>query len=209
MPTQMNPTKYLKGSCQHCDGHIEFPAEMAGLATTCPHCGQTTELLLATPPEESCVSRKAILWTTAAILILALGLLGALVALKRAQRLVQRQKQRADAVAASLGTTNTSTAPSPEPPSTAHGDLEVSDISLQKTAGTSLVYALGTVRNSSNRQRFGVKVELALLDAAGQKLGTATDYRQVLEPGGQWRFKALVVDSKAVTARLESIKEDQ
>lgn len=72
-----------------------------------------------------------------------------------------------------------------------------------------MVYAAGTVKNSSNRKRFGVKVELALLDRAGQKLGTATDYRQVLEPGGQWRFKALVVDSKAVSAKLESIKEDQ
>jgi hypothetical protein len=80
---------------------------------------------------------------------------------------------------------------------------------LEKTAGTSLVCAVGTVNNPTKRQRFGVKVELALLDAVGQKLGTATDYRQVLEPGGQWRFKALVVDSKAVSAKVESIKEDQ
>jgi len=205
----MNPTKYLKGACQQCDGHIEFPAEMAGLTTTCPHCGQPTELLLAPPPEEPSVSRKAILWTTTAVLILGLGLLGALLALKRAQRLVQREKQRAEAMAASVGTTNTSIKAPPDPQSAAQTDLEVSGINLEKTAGTSLVYAIGTVKNPSNRQRFGVKLELALLDTAGQKIGTATDYRQVLEPGGKWGFKALVVDTKAVSARLESIKEDQ
>ena len=65
------------------------------------------------------------------------------------------------------------------------------------------------MKNSSNRQRFGVKIQLVLLDAAGQKVGTATDYRQIMEPMAQWQFKALVVDSKAVSVQLESIKEDQ
>ena len=209
MPTQMNPTKYLKGSCQQCDGHIEFPAEMAGLTTTCPHCGQTTELLLAAPPEEPSVSRRAILWTAASILVLGLGLLGAIVALKRAQLLAARQEQQAQTKAVSASTTNIPSPAEGNTQSTAENDLPVSDITLEKTAGTSLVYAVGTVKNSSKHQRFGVKVELALLDAAGQKIGTATDYRPVLEPGGQWQFKALVVDSKAVSTRLESIKEDQ
>lgn len=209
MPTQMNPTKYLKGSCQHCDGHIEFPAEMAGLTTACPHCGQSTELLLAVPPTEPSVSRKALVWTSAAILILGLGLVGALVALKRAERLVGRQRVRAEGIAGTESSTNSSTTPASETQPVDQNDLAASDITLQKAAGTSLIYAVGTVKNSSKRQRFGVKVEVALLDAAGQKVGTATDYRQVLEPAAQWQFKALVVDSKAVSARLESIKEDQ
>jgi hypothetical protein len=204
----MNPTKYLKGSCQQCDGHIEFPAEMAGLNTTCPHCGQPTDLLLAPPPEQPSAYRKALLWTTAAVVILGLGLAGSLVALKRAQRLVARQKQLVQAPAPE-DITNTPASTGQETKPVDQSDLVGSDVTLEKTAGTSLVYAVGTVMNSAKRQRFGVKVELALLDAAGQKLGTATDYRQVLEPGVQWRFKALIVDSKAVSARLESIKEDQ
>jgi len=204
----MNPTKYLKGSCQNCDGHIEFPAEMAGLSTACPHCGQATDLLLAPPPEPPSVSRTAMLWTAAALMILGLGLVGSIAALKRAQRLVARQKTQAQATAVSDKSTNNSN--SAEPVSSIDkNDLVASDISLEKTAGTSLVYAVGTVKNPGKRQRFGVKVEIALLDAAGQKVGTATDYRPLLEPGGQWRFKALVVDSKAASAKLETITEDQ
>jgi len=148
------------------------------------------------------------LWTAAALMILGLGLVGSIAALKRAQRLVARQKTQAQATAVSDKSTNNSN--SAEPVSSIDkNDLVASDISLEKTAGTSLVYAVGTVKNPGKRQRFGVKVEIALLDAAGQKVGTATDYRPVLEPGGQWRFKALVVDSKAASAKLETITEDQ
>ena len=209
MPGHMNQTKFLKAACQHCDGHIEFPTEMVGLATTCPHCGQSTELLLASPAEAPSISRRALLWTATAILVLGIGLLAAIVALKRAQRLVARQKQHTQAIPVSETATNVSPPAATATLSVDKNDLTVSDITLERTKGTSLVYAVGTVRNSSKRQRFGVKVELALLDGAGQKIGASTDYRQVLEPGEQWRFKALVVDSKAVSARLESIKEDQ
>ena len=205
----MKPTKYLKGSCQQCDGHIEFPAEMAGLPTTCPHCGQTTELLLAVPPDEPAISHKALLWTATAVLVLGLGLLGAILALKRAQRLVTQQRQRARITSASEAASNTAAVVVPQAEPAEPDGLQVSGVSLQETKGTSLVYAVGTLKNSSTRQRFGVKVQLALLDAAGQKLGVATDYHAVLEPGGEWRFKALVVDSKAVSARLDSVKEDQ
>ena len=59
------------------------------------------------------------------------------------------------------------------------------------------------------RQRFGVKVHLDLFDASGKKVGEATDYQPVLEPNGQWNFKALVVSSKAASAKIGAIKEDQ
>ena len=48
-----------------------------------------------------------------------------------------------------------------------------------------------------------------LFDASGQKLGTAKDYQQLLEPDGQWAFKALVVPAAATTAKIAAIKEDQ
>jgi hypothetical protein len=138
-----------------------------------------------------------------------LGLAGSLIALKRAQKMAARQKQHAPAVASAFEATN-ATEPSNTPTSvSSQSDLSVSEITLQKTTGSSLVYAVGTVKNSSNRQRFGVKIQLVLLDVAGQKVGTATDYRQIMEPMGQWQFKALVVDSKAVSVQIESIKEDQ
>src|SRR5579859_2852214 len=97
----MNKTKFLKGECQHCQGHLEFPAELVGLPAECPHCGQQTELLLATPPEESSVPRAAMVWAIIGIVILGLGLGAALVALKRAERWAARQKRQAAAAAAS------------------------------------------------------------------------------------------------------------
>jgi len=88
-------------------------------------------------------------------------------------------------------------------------EFQVSMISFEKTPGTSLVHAVGTVSNLASRQRFGVKVELDLFDTSGRKIGIATDYQQVIEPRGQWRFNAPVINSKATAAALASIKEDQ
>jgi hypothetical protein len=96
----------------------------------------------------------------------------------------------------------------PEDPVAKTG-FRVGEVKLDKAAGSSLVYATGEVTNASNRQRFGVKVEVEVLDAAGQKLGTATDYQQSIEAKGTWQFRALVVQSKAASARIAGIKEDQ
>jgi hypothetical protein len=210
----MNKAKYLKGPCSHCRSNIEFPVEMVGTIIDCPHCGKPTELLLAVPPQEPSVPRKAIVWTSIAALILILGVVGSLVALKRAQRWAARQKEQTAA-------TNT---PPPAPTSVPAGatnidlaqatpatqaDFQVSPVTLEKAAGTSLIYAEGTLKNATDRQRFGVKVELDLLGADGNKVGTAKDYAQVIEPGAEWHFKALVVVSKVASAKLASIKEDQ
>jgi hypothetical protein len=40
-----------KCNCQHCNGHIAFPAEMAGQMFECPHCKRDTQLII--PPAES------------------------------------------------------------------------------------------------------------------------------------------------------------
>src|SRR5437016_3357932 len=46
----MSDAKYLKGSCQHCDNHIEFPAEAAGSVVDCPHCGNHVRLVAPAAP---------------------------------------------------------------------------------------------------------------------------------------------------------------
>jgi len=206
----MNKTKYLKGPCSHCRSNIEFPAELVGTTIDCPHCGKPTELLLARPPEEPSIPRKAIVWTSIAIVILAAGLVTSLSALKRAQRWAARQKEQAAAtnMPAPAPTEETNIALS-QTSSAATNNFQISPIALEKANGTSLVHATGTVTNPSDRQRFGVRVELDLLDGDGNKLGTAKDYAQVIEPSAEWHFRALVVASKAASARLASIKEDQ
>ena len=202
----MNKTKYLKGQCQHCDGRVEFPAEAIGMSVECPHCAATTELLLARPPEEPTVPRRTVVWTGITVLILLLGLAGAILALKRAQSSAARKQ------AAASATTDAQVSPpaesQPEPSASATPSLQVSGIKLQKATGTSLIYAVGTVTNASDRQHFGIKVYVDLLDESGKKIGEATDYQQVLEPKAQWNFKALAVEPKTAGARLAAIKEE-
>jgi hypothetical protein len=199
----MSRTKSLSGNCQHCGGHIRFPAESVGLTTACPHCGQTTDLLLALPPQEPTVPIKTVVYTIIAVLILVGGLVGALIAVNRLQRAAEQR------IGASNPTsTGQATSPKPADPF-AQAGFGVSTVTLEKTQGSSLVYAVGTIRNETDRRRFGVKVEIELLDASGNKAGTATDYQQTLESKAEWSFKALVLDSKAASAKIVSIKEDQ
>ena len=88
-------------------------------------------------------------------------------------------------------------------------DLKVGPITLEKSKGSSLVYAVGVLRNDSGHQRFGVNLQLELTDARGNKAGTAKDYRAVIEPRQEWRFRALVLDSKAVSAKVAAIREEE
>jgi hypothetical protein len=78
--------KRLTGPCGHCGRTIEYMADLVGTTMPCPYCGQPTELVLATPPEESSVPKRALGWTIAAVVILVLGLGASFYALKRAQR---------------------------------------------------------------------------------------------------------------------------
>jgi hypothetical protein len=201
---QKMTTKYLKGECQECEGRIEFPAEAIGMPTQCPHCGQQTELTLAAPPQVSSVPRKAVIYAVIAFVILVGGLAASLIAVKRAQGLVARQKGRATPPA----TSSPPAAPTPESIA-AHAGFRVSSIKLQKSERGSIVYAVGSVKNEADRKRFGVKVELDLLDNAGRKVGEAKDYHQVLEPKEGWEFKALVIEPRATAAKLAAVKEDQ
>lgn len=194
-------TKFLKGECAECRGHIEFPAEATGTTTDCPHCGRPTELLLAVPVQESSVPTKTIVFSIIAILILLGGLVGAMIALKRAQR-VAAQKQEAQAKA---------NAQNPAKPVNPFADIgfEASPVKVEKAAGSTLTYATGTIRNLANSQRFGVRVELDLLNEGGSKIGEAKDYQAVIEPNAPWRFQAQVLEKKAAGARVVSIKEDK
>ena len=81
-------------------------------------------------------------------------------------------------------------------------------MSLEKARSGSLVHAVGTVKNESDHQRFGVKVEIEFTDAQGRPAGKATDYSQVIEPLKEWRFRPLVLDSNAASGKVVSIKED-
>ena len=92
------------------------------------------------------------------------------------------------------------------------GDLRITQVALDQpkgAKGSRLVYVTGVLKNDSDHQRFGVRVELDLLDAATNKVGTATDYRQMLEPRATWQFRAIVTDRRAAAAKFAGVKEDE
>jgi hypothetical protein len=194
----MSQTKSLRGECQHCGEPLQFAAEAVGLTADCPHCGQPTDLLLAVPRTEPTVPMKTIIFTVIAILILVGGLIAAMVAVKRLQR---EAEQRRGAVATADGKRAQVADPF------ARLGFQVSAVTLEKTPGSSLVHAVGTIRNQTARRLFGLKVELEVLDSGGGKIGTATDYQPALEPQAAWNFKALVLDAKAAGARIVAITE--
>ena len=196
--TKMLTIKNLRGECQQCGGTIEFHAEAAGTTADCPLCGQPTELLLARPPEEGSPLRtKAIVFTIIAVVILVGGLVAASVALKRAKRM------RAEQVTPAAKPTE-STAPL-DP--FARNGFRVSAVSLGKGQGSAIIYATGSISNMTSRQRFGVKVELELLNDAGVKVGAATDYQSVMEAGAEWKYRAMVIEKRAVAAKVTAVNE--
>ena len=194
--------KNLKGECQHCGGAIEFRAETAGMTADCPHCGQATELLLAVPPEaESPAQTKAIIFTVIAVVILVGGLIGTVMALKRAERLSARQK-------ASQAQAGAAASVQPANPFTLLG-FSVSPVTLETNQSGSIMHAVGKVHNLTSRQRFGVRIELELLDRSGTKLGAAKDYQSIIEPNAEWQFRALVVEKQTTAARVVLLTENR
>ncbi len=175
------------------------------MSAPCPHCGKETELQLVPPPIEPTVPKRVLIWTAITVLILVAGLAIAVIGLNHYKAKIALQHEQAAAAAQKAAEPPT---PPPEDPIAKSG-FEVSKIKLEKTPASTLVYAVGTVYNKTNKQRFGVRIEMDLLDAGGQPVGTAKDYQAVIEPQGKWSFKALVVNSKAVAAKVTSVIDDQ
>jgi hypothetical protein len=108
----------------------------------------------------------------------------------------------------------TVTAPPPDetpgkPRPKAITDLKVGEVKLEKTAGNSLVYAVGTVTNASGWQRFNVKVQLDLISLKGRIIGKTQDQKMILEPRQVWHFRALIPNPDAVAAKVASVTEGE
>jgi hypothetical protein len=100
-----------------------------------------------------------------------------------------------------------STAFPPSPPPDPWRGLTAGAIVLEKSNDNGLVYATGKLRNSSDHQRFGVKVVLDLFDEHDKKVGSATDYTQLIDPAKEWKFKAMVTERTSVRAVIASVTE--
>lgn len=190
----MSNRNFVKGECRHCAGHLEFPADAAGETIACPHCGQPTELVATVLLNKINGFRRT--WLVAAVVgLLLLGVFAALFLLKK--RTVPAAAANVPAVIQNKLSDGERT-----------NDFAIAAIKLEKTPGNSLVYVTGKIKNLSDHRRFGVKVEFGLFDTNGNPVGKATDYQPVLEPRGDWHCKALVMYSKAGSAKFNSIHED-
>jgi hypothetical protein len=207
----MSNNNFVKGECRHCAGHLEFAADAAGETIQCPHCGQPTELVLPVSAIKTGGSGRMRFGMAVAVFVVLVGLAAVFFLLKKNGSAANPADQTTSA-----SQTNTSAPPAASlvietkpPAGKLTNDFTISAFKLEKTPGSSLVYVTGKIQNLSDRQRFGVKVEFALFDTNNNAVGHATDYQPVIDPHGDWRFKALVMDSKAVSAELGSISEDQ
>ncbi len=195
---------FFKTACEHCGGRIEVPLDAAGQSVQCPHCAQQT-LVPQPRASEAEVPQKssgAWLWIGVAVAVIVAGTFLFHTAGP------QSSKPVALVTNAAIATDAATTRAEPKPKSSE--DLKVSNVRLETPKGSGLRYALGTVKNDSEHQRFGIQIELGLFDKNGQPLpGKATDYLQMLEPGKEWKFRALVLDSKAASVKVASIKEQE
>lgn len=202
---------YFKCACQRCGKHIEFPSSGVGVTIDCPHCGKETVLGVSTDSPMAAKSKKT-LWV--ALCLAVVVVVGALGAFLWTQKVKSKEAAIAPTPRPAVAAQNANKAPAPETtaaPAQTVDDFSISKIKLQKMQGSSLVYAVGTAKNAVDRQRFGVKIELNLLDEQDHKIGVVSDYVSVVEPQKDWQFKALLLPSQTGAAKVTvaDIKEQQ
>jgi hypothetical protein len=209
----MAEKKYLKCYCDHCVGRIEFPAEGIGATIPCPHCGRPTELVLEVPKEKKVeMSSRSRKWFIAGAAILLVGAVATVAILLTAQRMMKKTREKNEALRRTMLPARTN-APAVKGDgaslATVANNFSASSVAIDKTAGSSLTYATGTLRNDADKRRFGVTVELELLDRSGKSLGNARDYTDLIEPRADWKFRALLVQKNVASARIASVKEQE
>lgn len=205
----MSATKFLKCACESCGGRIEFPADGIGSTVPCPHCGWHTELKLETPLVQTAQSSRSLKWIIAGVVILCVGFVAIVAILVTARRMMEKaRRDQLETQAVRPAKTNVAISrPATPVMGKTTNDFAISAVAIDKTR--SLAYASGTVKNETEKQRFGVTVELELLDSAGKKIGMAKDYKDLIEPRAEWKFRALLVQKNVAAARVVNVKEQE
>jgi|ERR1017187_598120 hypothetical protein len=204
----MSDTGFLKCSCQKCGGHLEFPSSRSGEVIDCPHCNEKTMLVAdisgsATPSEKSPakLKRRSPIAVGSILVVFILIAAGAMFYRSKIQNLTSIPSPNA--------ATSAQTNPVIPDAVPKFNDFDIGQITLKKVEGSGLVYAVGTLRNKTDRQRFGVRVQMDVLDEQDTKIGSASDYIAVLEPRKDWQFRAMLTETKGVKVKLTSIEEQK
>ncbi|HBT20620.1 MAG TPA: DUF3426 domain-containing protein [Peptococcaceae bacterium] len=99
---------------------------------------------------------------------------------------------------------NNEPAKSTETSKSEKADLELLDSSIVKDEfGTR--YVVGTVKNNTDKEYSYVQVEINLYDDSGAQVGSTLDNTNNLEPGGTWKFKAVIMEDNATKYRIKDI----
>ena len=221
----MGEIVHSKCPCKECGNNIEFPAYAARTTVPCPHCGQWTELL---PPEALPEPKRVDVSTIVLICCALLVVVGAWWWHGRPAKVTD---ETAPAPVVKVTAPPIAKVVVPPPPTNppppiavpqavvtapvkptrpkAPDDLKIGPVELEKTPGNSLVYAVGTIKNDSDWQRFGIRIELDLLDKKGDKLGTTQDYKDIIEPRQEWQFHALIPEKRTASAKVTTVKEQE
>jgi hypothetical protein len=66
-------------------------------------------------------------------------------------------------------------------------------------------YIVGSIKNNSGKEYSYVQVEFNLYDKSDAQVGTAFTNISNLEPYGIWKFKALVLEDNATSAKFKGV----
>lgn len=234
-------TDYFKCACQRCGKHIEFPSNGVGVIVDCPHCGKQTVLGVAADPAAVKSKKTLLMAVVGLMAVIVVGGALGLVAFLWMQKQKSKEPAviptavapatkapvavvtpavvraappvaEATPLVARPPSVNKPAAPElPAVPTEMIDDFSIGKITLQKVEGSSLVYAVGTVKNTVDHQRFGVRIELNLLDEQDRNIGVVSDYVSVVEPHKDWQFKALLMPTQtgATKVKVADIKEQE
>ncbi len=66
-------------------------------------------------------------------------------------------------------------------------------------------FVVGTVKNTGTKTYSYAQVSINLYDSSGAQVGSALDNLNNLEPGGLWKFRAIVIEDTAENAKVKEI----
>jgi len=185
----MSAISYLKCSCQQCGRHIEFPADAIGTSVDCPHCGWPTELTFRPAGTIGAIPRN-LTWPVIGLCVLLFGIIASVVGL----RMVKQLALRTDLESLARWRPNPrTTRPRPDrprsPPRVSRPTIYCRRHHFGEAKDSNFVYVIGSVKNETERQRFGVRVTWTFSISPGQ---SGPGFRLPPNAGAEadWHFKA-------------------
>ncbi len=181
---------------------------LGGSTIDCPHCHFPTPLPNPLKPKPA---RPPVTGVVAAVMLLLVAAIA--YGTWRIHSAGNQDSPSSEASVAApinktLSATNTGSTAAPAPVPKDWNGFQAGPVKLEKVGEGSLVYAVGTLTNTSDQQRFGVTVLVDLFDGTGGKIGAAKDYAQSIDAGKAWQFRAMVVDRGAVKAEIKDVTQN-